>query len=142
MTTRIHELWAKAKESISRGDWLRARLFMEELTHLLPDDPLMAYNRGLVYWKLEEHQNAEAWLMRALEVKPDFPQALAALKFVRELTGTGSGDSVDLTDAATATAGTTTVATVTSPRAMSDAIPDATEEDSQWLLGGGFWSRT
>ncbi len=124
MTTRVHELWASAKEAISGGDWKRARLFMEELTHLLPQDAVMAYNRGLVYWKLDEYENAEEWLGRALQLKPDFPQATAALTYVRELTG--------LTDAPPSPEPPRTRVAVVAP-------PD--DDGEEWLLGGGFWKR-
>ncbi|OPZ81681.1 MAG: Tetratricopeptide repeat protein [bacterium ADurb.Bin429] len=134
MTTRTQQLLANAKQAISAQDWLRARLFMEELTHLLPDDPSMAYNRGLVYWKLNEYDNAEAWLRRALELKPDFAQAQAALKFVQELSGAGMADAADAPPVAPP-----------APRAasptVSQDIPAAIQEE-EWFLGGGFWPRT
>lgn len=122
MTTRVNELWANAKEAISAGDWKRARLFMEELTHMLPQEPMMAYNRGLVHWKLEEYEAAEEWLVRALELKPEFPQAAAALKYVRDITG--------LQDAPTNL--------TTNPVEISE---EGFDEEGEWLLGAGFWPR-
>ena len=129
MTTRTQQLLANAKTAIAAQDWLRARLFMEELTHLLPDDPSIAYNRGLVYWKLEEYDNAAAWLRRALELKPDFAQAQAARKFMQDLAGGGMTDAADAPPA---------------PRpapAVPPPPPPASEEE-EWFLGGGFWPRT
>ncbi len=64
---------------MGKGDWNAASAMADELTHLLPDDALAAYKRGVVHWQLVQLPQAAYWLRKARDLQPGLTQASLAL---------------------------------------------------------------
>ncbi len=145
-STRVPELMACAKEAIAKEDWRRARLFLEELTHLLPNEPAMAYNRGLVYFKLGEVESAETWLARAVELKPDYEQASRALAYLRGLHAPATEEAPITPEVLATPPPPPPAAPLPTPAAPVATIVRAPQvaveegDDPVWFAGG-FWPR-
>ena len=68
-----------ARELVSRGDWARAFLMLDELHREKPEDAEILTLRGIVYRERGLFADAEADLKAALKLKPESADAHAAL---------------------------------------------------------------
>ena len=50
-----------------RGDWQQALAHYEEALQLLPDDSAMLYATGMLYYRMDELEQASSYLQRAIE---------------------------------------------------------------------------
>lgn len=57
---------------------------LRKLEQLAPDNPVTQYYLALTLTDLERHAEAEACLQKALELKPDFPEAQQRLQFLQQ----------------------------------------------------------
>jgi len=65
-----------------QGKWAEALPILDEWVSRYPSDPTGWYNKALAQNRLGALQEAEKALLRALELKPDYPKATAALRRV------------------------------------------------------------
>ncbi|MHB9130476.1 MAG: ankyrin repeat domain-containing protein [Armatimonadota bacterium] len=75
---RYQELRTRAAQLIQQENWAEALVVMNELTRIWPESHIMAYNRGLVHWKLGDLLSAETWLKQTLTLQPDYQLAVNA----------------------------------------------------------------
>ncbi len=67
-------------------DYLRRALeTLLQAQKLAPTDPKIAYNIGLIYQAFNDHDRAQEFLRRALELKPDYQAAQKALEQTKAL---------------------------------------------------------
>jgi len=81
---RYQQLKSEVTSLIQAERWNDALSVIDELITLQPENYVMAYNRGLVHWKLGELLQAETWLCRCLELQPNDAQATQALQFLHK----------------------------------------------------------
>ncbi|MEI6519780.1 MAG: ankyrin repeat domain-containing protein [bacterium] len=74
------ELREHAAHLIQHEKWEEALVIVDELTRISPDNHVMAYNRGMVHWKLGDLPSTDYWLSRTLELQNDFEPAIHAKK--------------------------------------------------------------
>ncbi len=79
---RLNLLSRRAAETVQRQEWPLALLVYEELVALIPQDPRVHYNKGLVHVKLEQWEPAKGEFESAITLKPDYALAEEALKNV------------------------------------------------------------
>jgi tetratricopeptide (TPR) repeat protein len=79
---RLNLLSRRAAETVQRQEWPLALLVYEELVTLIPQDPRVHYNKGLVHVKLEQWEQAKGEFESAITLKPDYTLAEDALKNV------------------------------------------------------------
>jgi ankyrin repeat protein len=72
------ELKEHAANLIKHEKWDEALAVVNELTRISPDNHVMAYNRGMVHWKLGDLPSTDYWLSRTLELQHDFEPAIHA----------------------------------------------------------------
>lgn len=75
---------SQAIEWIRLERWSQAMEALKELTRVQPENYELAYNRGLVHWKLGDVLKAESWLRRTLALKPNYAPAVQALTYLAE----------------------------------------------------------
>jgi ankyrin repeat protein len=72
------ELKERAAHLIQHEKWEEALTVVDELTRISPDNHIMAYNRGMVHWKLGDLSSSDYWLGRTLELQHDYEPAIHA----------------------------------------------------------------
>lgn len=72
------EMKERAAHLIQHEKWEEALIVVDELTRISPDNHIMAYNRGMVHWKLGDLSSSDYWLGRTLELQHDYEPAIHA----------------------------------------------------------------
>ena len=68
-----------------RGEYAKAKTYLEQATAKAPKNPALAYHLAWCEAKLGETAKAQELLKKALELKPDFPERGEAQKLLDSL---------------------------------------------------------
>ncbi len=79
-----HELKERASHLIQHEKWEEALSIVDELMRISPDNHVMAFNRGMVHWKMGDLSSTDYWLKRTLELQHDFEPAIHAREKLEE----------------------------------------------------------
>lgn len=83
MTTEFYQqLKRQAVQLIQQEKWQEALVALEQLTEIAPQSHVMAYNRGLVHWKLLQYREAVLWLRKTLEIHANYEPCVKSLQFI------------------------------------------------------------
>ncbi|HEX4997981.1 MAG TPA: tetratricopeptide repeat protein [Terriglobia bacterium] len=79
-SAEVRELYARAREAATRGDFKAASVLLKELTGKVPGEALLWRRLGESYLQLSDFTNAASAFRKAMELKPlvaDYPGLLA-----------------------------------------------------------------